>query len=148
MEDYLSLILPFWVSYKVYFLYAAYSWLLLTILGIPILYVTYGFVMAAKRARDEKLSQRKVLIVDGSIAFLGVLLDAILNVVVFPILTLDFRKSTTLTLVTGRLCAYNENPNERKFRRWYADVFAAFLDGKDPSGDHVKGANFQFKWLD
>lgn len=124
------------------------AWAISAVVGILVLYVGYGFAMSAKRARDEKRSQRKVVAVDVFIAFWFVLLDAYLNLFVFSILCLDFRKKQTLTLVTGRLCQYNANPDERAFRRWYSDVFAAFLDGKDPSGDHVKGTNFTFKWLD
>jgi hypothetical protein len=104
--------------------------------------------MSAKRARDENKSQRVVVLVDTAIVFPFILLDAYLNIFVFSILCLDFRKKQTLTLVTGRLCKYSEEPDERAFRRWIAHVFAAFLDGKDPSGDHVKGDNFSFKWLD
>ena len=131
-----------------YLMYAAIGWLVSAVVGILALYVGYGFAMNAKAARDLKLSQRKVVYVDGFIVFWFVLLDAYLNLFVFTVLCLDIRKKQTLTLVTGRLCQYNEDPDERKFRRWFADVFAAFLDGKDPSGDHVKGANFSFKWLD
>lgn len=128
--------------------WVAGAWLISAIVGILVLYIGYGFAMSAKRARDEKHSQRKVVAVDVFISFWFVLLDAYLNLFVFSILCLDFRKKQTLTLVTGRLCQYNATPDERAFRRWYADVFAAFLDGKDPSGDHIKGANFSFKWLD
>lgn len=148
MQSYLSLAQSFFTAHQIYFQYALYCWFALALIGIPVLYVVYGFVMSAKRARDENKSQRKVLFVDGTIALFGVLLDFLLNVLVFSVLTLDFRPSTTFTLVTGRLCKYNADLNELKFRRWYAAVFAAFLDGKDPSGDHIKGDSVKFKWLD
>lgn len=124
------------------------AWFALLIIGVPSLYIGYGFVMAAKRADDEGKSQKFVQNVDLFIALPFVLLDALINVFVLSVLTLDFRWKYTFTLVTGRLCMYNAKEDEWAYRRFYADLFAAFLDGKDPSGDHVKGANFSFKWLD
>jgi hypothetical protein len=146
--NYLEIITFALAPYQPYLMWTAIGWLASAIIGIPLLYIGFGFAMSAKRARDEKKSQRKVVYVDGFIAFWFVLLDAYLNVFVFTVLCLDFRPKQTFTLITGRLCQYNASPDERAFRRWFADVFAAFLDGKDPSGDHVKGNNFSFKWLD
>lgn len=133
---------------SVYLTLAGCAWLTLAVIGTLVLYVGYGFAMAAKKARDDGKSQRKVVYVDVFISLWFVLLDAILNVLVFSVICLDFRPKTTFTLVTGRLCHYNYDPDERAFRKWVAHFLAAFLDGKDPSGDHIKGTNFSFKWLD
>ena len=103
--------------------------------------------MSAKSARDKGLSQRKVVFTDGLIASVGVLLDAALNVLVWSVVCLDFRLKTTITLVTQRLSLYNTTPDERRFRRAVANTMAAFLDGKDPSGDHVRGLNTDIPWL-
>ena len=123
-------------------------WLAFGLVGSLALYVGYGFAMSAKRARDAGVSQRKVVVVDGCLALPFILLDALLNVFFYSIITLDFRPEYTLNLVTGRLCRYNADPNERHFRRCIADAAAAFLDGKDPSGDHIKGFNIHLNWLD
>ena len=37
-------------------LYIAVAWLVLAVVTLPVLYVGYGFVMAAKRANDAGLS--------------------------------------------------------------------------------------------
>ena len=76
------------------------------------------------------------------------MLDALLNLFVFSVLFLDVRPKALFTLVTGRLCFYNTNPNERAWRLWLTHIFAAFLNGKDPDGHHVKGEVPKFKWLD
>lgn len=123
-------------------------WLAFGLLGSVALYVGYGFAMAAKRARDLGLSQPWVVAVDMAVALPFLLLDFLLNLLFLSVLMLDFRPSHSLTLVTKRLCRYSLDPEERRFRKWTADFLAAFLDGKDPSGDHVKGANQRFNWLD
>ena len=126
---------------------AAQIWLAFALIGIPVLYVGYGFVMSAKRANDLKLSQKKVVVVDACIAVPFVVLDVLLNVFVFSVLSLDFRPRYTFTTITHRLSLYSADPNERLFRKGLADLAAAFLDGKDPSGDHVNGINQPITWL-
>lgn len=128
-------------------LIAAAVWLLFALISIPLVYIGYGFAMAAKSARDGGFSQPRVVLVDGLIVLPFFILDVLVNILVFPILCLDPRPKKTFTTVTSRLCQYNEDPKSWKLHRFYADFFAAFLDGKDPSGDHVKGSNFKFKWL-
>lgn len=122
-------------------------WLAFALLAVPLVYIGYGFAMAAKKARDMGLSQKNVVIVDGLIVLPFFILDVLVNIIVFPVLCLDLHPRRTFTTVTSRLCQYNENPHTWRLRKFWADVFAAFLDGKDPDGDHVKGANFKFKWL-
>lgn len=140
------------LHYQQVLTYILYSWIALALIGIPVLYVGYGFVMSAqmasKKPEGEGRTQRKVLFVDGFIALLFLLLDVILNVLVLSVLTLDFRWSKTFTMITSRLSQYNTNPDELPYRQWYATFFAAFLDGKDYAGKHIKGAKFTFKWLD
>ena len=123
-------------------------WLAFGLVGSLALYVGYGFAMAAKRARDAGVSQHIVVVIDGCLVLPFVLLDAALNLFFYSILMCDLRPAYTLTLVTGRLCKYNADPDERAFRKRLADIAAAFLDGKDPSGDHVKGPNRRMLWLD
>lgn len=132
-----------WIAHWV-----AVCWLVLLVVGTPLLYVGYGFAMSAKGARDRGASQAVVVKVDGAIVLPFMVLDAVLNVLVFSVITLDFRRAYTLTYLTERLSRYSRDAGERKFRRFIADVFAAFVDGKDPSGDHILGANTRFSWLD
>jgi hypothetical protein len=104
--------------------------------------------MAAQRAKKEGLSQRKVVFVDMFFTLWIALLDLYLNVFVFSVLCLDFRPKNTFTMVTQRLSGYSSNAHERPFRKAIANFVAAFLDGKDPSGDHIRGENLKFRGLD
>lgn len=124
------------------------GWCVLAIIGTVVLYIGYGFAMSAKGARDRGASQAVVVKVDSAIAFPFVLLDAVLNVSVYSFIALDFRSAYWLTLATKRFSLYNLDPDEWRWRRFLASVFAAFLDGKDPSGDHILGQNPRFSWLD
>jgi hypothetical protein len=89
-----------------------------------------------------------VVVVDTLIALPFVLLDAALNVLVYSVVFFDFRPKNLFTMITGRLCRYNADPTERHWRLQIVGVFAAFLNGKDPDGHHVKGEVPHFKWLD
>jgi hypothetical protein len=123
-------------------------WLCFSLSGIVILYIGFGFVMNAKLAMEESRSQKIVVDVDTTLASFFLLLDLLLNIFTFSILMLDFRWDRTLTMVTNRLSQYNNDPDERAFRKWTADLFAAFLDGKDgPKFDHITGPNYKFPWL-
>lgn len=130
-------------------------WLVLALVGIPVLYMGYGFVTSAMRARDAKVnpSPDYVVKVDSVISTFFILLDGLLNVLVFPFLCLDFRPSMAfrlvtvkgytfpwLELVTERLSRYNEDPTEWPPGRFVARLFAPFLDAKDPKGWHVRPA--------
>lgn len=134
---------------KQYGVMALAAWLLLAVPGALVMYVGYGFAMSAKRARDDAVnpSPKHVVVVDSLIAFPFIVLDALLNLIVMPVICLDFRPGRAWDLITGRLCKYNADPQEWAYRRWIADLVAAFLDAKDPSGDHIKGENARIKWL-
>lgn len=134
-------------------------WLYFGIRGTVKLYVGYGFVMIAQDAKIQGRSQDLVIKVDYLIAVYYTLLDALLNVLFYTVVCLDPRAATTWNLLTGRLCIYNA-PDYGKdawpgfrwwfaYHKWWADLFAAFLDGKDIRGDydHVKGSNRKFGWL-
>ena len=134
-------------------------WLYSGVRGTVKLYIGYGFVMAAQDAAVEGRSQAGVVKVDSVIAFCYILLDACLNLLFYSVVCLDPRKQTTWNLLTGRLCIYNAADYGKDawpvlrwwfaYHKWWADVFAAFLDGKDIRGDydHVKGINRKFDWL-
>ncbi|MES2685730.1 MAG: hypothetical protein V4706_02850 [Pseudomonadota bacterium] len=127
---------------------AVAAWLTFALIGIPTLYIGYGFAMAAKRARDDKEnpSQAVVVKVDGLIVFPFIVLDVLLNIFVVSVLMLDFRRKHTLNMVTGRFCLYSADPGERAFRRWTTVLLAAFLNGKEK--DHIAGVVQRFSWLD
>lgn len=135
-------------QYSNYFKWLGAVWLASFFIGLPVMYVGYGFAMSAQRAKQEDLSQRKVVFVDKFLILLIALLDLYLNIFVFSVLCLDFRLKTTFTMVTQRLSRYSLETQERPFRKAIANFLAAFLDGKDPSGDHIKGNNFKFRGLD
>lgn len=114
-----------------------------------VLYIAFGFAMAAMGARDRGVSQRGVLLLDTVIVIPFFILDIILNMFFYSFLMLDFRpKKWLLRTMTSRFSQYNQDPNERAFRKWAANFFAALLDGKDPKGDHIEGENLKFSWLD
>jgi hypothetical protein len=135
-------------QYSDYFKWLGVAWLASLFIGLPVMYVGYGFAMSAQRAKQEGLSQRRVVFVDTFLTLLIALLDFYLNIVVFSVLCLDFKPKNTFTMITQRLSRYSLDTQEKKFRKSIADFVAAFLDGKDPSGDHIKGRNFKFKSLD
>lgn len=145
--SYLDIVL-FFSQHSIYFKYAGFLWLASFLIGVPVMYVGYGFAMAAQRAKQEGLSQRKVVFVDTFLTLWIALLDFYLNVVVFSVLCLDFRPRNTFIMITQRLSRYSLDTQERGFRKCIANFTAAFLDGKDPSGDHIKGHNLKFKGLD
>lgn len=140
-------------------------WLLLATIGQVVLYVGYGFVQSARKAAAPgpggaaPLSQRRVAQFDYLLALACVALDALSNLLVYSVLMLDLRPSVMFRrvdfrgwtlwvpeLVTGRFCIYSLAAEEVAFRKWTADVLAAFLNGKD--ADHIKGVTRRFAWLD
>jgi len=131
--------------------YIAAAWLVLAVVIPPLLYIGYGFAMAAIRDRDGKLSPPYVAVVDGVLAIPVVLLDGVCNFLILPIVCLDFRPTYTFRkvtfkgftfpffeLVTERLSRYNEDATEWAYRRWVARSVAPFLDAKDPKGWHIR----------
>lgn len=126
------------------------TWLIYAIVLTVLLYYGYGFAMSGRAARDHadpaQRSQRVVAEVDTKLSFPVVVLDAIYNVTVLTIVTFDFRWKQTFNLATGRLNLYTAATDERQFRVWLANVYAAFLNGKDK--DHIKNVTMHFAWLD
>lgn len=131
--------------------YLITAWLAFAIFGALALYIGYGFVMCAKRAKDDGSSPAHVYRVDSLLAIPVVILDGLYNVLVLPVLCLDFRlhyafrryqyKSVNLwlfELVTERFSRYSEDKTEWRWRRWIALTTAPFLDSKDPKGWHVR----------
>ena len=131
-----------------------YAWIAFATFGALVLYVGYGFVMSAKRANDARLSLPYVYCVDAFLSLPVVILDGLYNVLVLPVICLDFRpsyafrtvqvKAFTLPffeLVTERLSRYNEDKTEWRYRRFIALHVAHFLDAKDPKGWHVRKAS-------
>ena len=122
-------------------------WLLFAFWGTLSLYVGFGFVMAAIRARNNKQSQTVIYVIDVTIAIFFLILDVLLNVVVYPFICLDLRPKNIFTTISHRMSRYNSDPKERMYRKYIASLFAAALDGKDVTGDHIKGQDIYFKWL-
>ncbi len=122
-------------------------WFSFFTLGTLVLYIGFGFAMCAIRARKEGKTQDVIFGIDAVISVLFLILDVVLNIVVYPIVCLDFRFRYTITTISHRMSLYNEDGNERRYRKFIASLFAAALDGKDPSGDHIRGPNEYFKWL-
>lgn len=131
------------------------AWLLLAVVGIPVLYIGYGFVMSAIRARDAQVnpSPPHVVKIDAVISGFFVTLDGLLNVLVFSVLCLDPRPSMMFRmvtmfgvtfpwfeLITERLSRYSEDPTEWLPGRFVARLFAPFLDAKDTKGWHIRSA--------
>nr|DAQ81598.1 MAG TPA: hypothetical protein [Caudoviricetes sp.] len=125
-------------------------WLLWAVASTIALYYGYCFAMAGRGARDHadpaQRSQRLVAVVDTKLSFPVVVLDALYNVTVLTIVMCDFRWAHTFNLATGRLNLYTASADERYFRVWLANVYAAFLNGKDK--DHIKNVTMRFGWLD
>jgi len=134
--------------------YLALAWLAFAVIGGLALYVAYGFVMSAivdrKRARAAGVEFGIVERIDGVIAVPAVLLDGLINVLVLPIVCLDFRlkgwfKIVTyrgmtfpfFDLVTARLQGYHDDPKAWRYHKWIAKIGVQFLDRKDPKGWHV-----------
>lgn len=104
-------------------------------LSIYVLWVFYLAVMNLKRAQDAGTISRVALFFGYPLLFAGVLLDWVVNVVVFTILFLEFPASP-YELVTGRLKrhAYSAHGWRTSFAAWFSK---SLLDAFDPSGKHV-----------
>ena len=133
---------------------AAAAWLAFALVGIPVLYVGYGFVMSAIVDRDAGraagLQPTIVEKVDAIIAAPFVFLDAMLNLLVMPVVCLDIRlkgwfrivtfrglRFPFSDLITARLKIYHADPDEWAYRKKIARLGVKFLDRKDPKGWHV-----------
>ena len=126
-------------------------WLALAVVGTVVLYVGYGFTMAADLADEQGRSPRHVYLADATIATFFILLDGLLNSFVYSLICLDPRPSYAFRrvkvkgysvwffeLMTERFSRYNEDSAEWWWRRKVAAAFAPFLDGKDRKGWHIR----------
>ena len=126
-------------------------WLALAVVGTVVLYVGYGFTMAADLADEQGRSPRHVYLADATIATFFILLDGLLNAFVYSLICLDPRPSYAFRrvkvkgysvwffeLMTERFSRYNEDSAEWWWRRKVAAAFAPFLDGKDRKGWHIR----------
>ncbi|MCY1167135.1 hypothetical protein D9M73_70920 [compost metagenome] len=125
---------------------AAGAWIIYAVVLTVLLYYGYGFAMAGRKGKLSGDSQRMVVKIDTVLSFPVVLLDALYNLTVLPVVMFDFRWKHTWNLATGRLNLYTSTPGERHFRVWLANLYAAFLNGKDK--DHIKNVTMHFAWLD
>lgn len=109
--------------------------LLYSLLLVYLLWLFYLAVMNLKRARDDGTISRVALWLGYPILVVGLLLDWLVNVLIFTVLFLD-APGEPYELVTGRLKRHAYGPEgwRRKFARWFADHL---LDPFDPSGRHV-----------
>ena len=106
--------------------------------------------MAMNSAHEGGVEGGIVERVDGVFAVFAVLLDALYNMIVMPVICLDWRlkgwfrlvtfKGMTFPfpdLITARLMGYYENSKECSYRKRIAAIGVLFLDRKDPKGWHV-----------
>jgi hypothetical protein len=104
-------------------------------LSVYVLYIFYLAVMNLKRARDEGTASKVALALGYPILIIGLLLDWLVNVLIFTLLFLEL-PGEPYELVTGRLKrhAYGNDGWRKTFARWFADHL---LDPFDPSGKHI-----------
>lgn len=138
-------ILLFLDTYKFVILY---SWLAFFLVGTLVLYVGFGFVMCAMQANKAGKSQKKVYYFDAILSLFFLVLDILLNIFVYTFVCLDPNPKNILLTLSTRLSRYNVDEKQWVYRRWVASLFGAFLDGKDPSEDHITGKNIYLRWLD
>lgn len=114
---------------------------LLKIIGYGIaatyaLWVFYLAVMNLKRAKDAGNLRPIALWLGSPILVVGIVIDWLVNWVVFTVVCLDFPESAG-ELVTGRLKRYvRDEPDtwRASLAFWFADEL---LDAFDPSGKHI-----------
>lgn len=109
--------------------------LLYATLSVYVLWLFYLAVMNLKRAKDAGTISRVALWLGYPILLAGLLLDWMVNVIVFSALFLEL-PATPTELVTGRLKrhAYAQSGWRKEFSIWFA---VHLLDTFDPSGKHV-----------
>ena len=106
---------------------------LFALLSMYVLWIFYLAVMNLKRARDNGSLTRVALFLGFPIAYLGLFIDFLVNVLILPVLFLDLPKEW---LVTSRLIRYwdGEDGWRKDLAHWYA---VNLLDTFDPSGKHI-----------
>lgn len=108
-------------------------WLVaLAVLSVYGLWVFYLAVMNLKRAKDAGTLRPWARRLGGPVLFVGVLLDLLVNWLVFTVLLLELPRET---LVTARLKRHLASGAGWRYRvaRWFC---ADLLDAFDPSGCH------------
>lgn len=133
------------VFLSTYWQVIALCWATFAVVGTLALYVGYGFAMAAIGAHDKGLTSKPVFAIDAILCVIIGILDLVLNLLVYSIVCLDLRPRYWFTTISWRMTYYNEDPDESKYRRTVASIFQAFLDGKDPKGDHIRGPGLILK---
>lgn len=102
------------------------------ILTTYFLYVFYAAVMNIKRVRDMGKLNTMGKVLGYPTLFIGLILDAIVNIFVMTILFLEIPKELT---VTSRLKRHHRDSTG--WRLSIVKFFEPVLDPLDPSGDHV-----------
>lgn len=137
-------ILQFAVEHRIQLLQ---YWLSFFIVGTVVLYIGFGFVMSAIRAKEEGKTQTVVWVADVALALIFLVLDVLLNIFVYTFICFDWKPKNIFTTISHRMSRYNTDETEWRYRKVIASLFGAALDGKDPKGDHITGPNIYFKWL-
>jgi hypothetical protein len=111
---------------------------LTALLSVYVLWLLYLAVMNLKRAKDAGNIPRVSLWLGYPILLAGLLIDWLVNVVIFTVLFFDLPGNAT-ELVTGRLkrYAYGEGYGftwRQRAAHWFAEHL---LDPFDPSGKHI-----------
>lgn len=107
-------------------------YIVVAILVTYFLYVFYAAVMNIKRVRDMGKLNTMGKVLGYPTLFIGLVLDAIVNIFVMSVLLLEIPQELT---VTSRLKRHN-----RESTGWRLNIvkfFEPVLDPLDPSGDHV-----------
>jgi hypothetical protein len=105
----------------------------LVLLTVWLLYVFYAAVMAFKRARDSGQMSPAMRVLGYPALFIGLLLDAAVNLAVCTVLFLELPREL---LVTSRLIRHIKGEGWRAaIARW---ICSNLLDDLDPSGCHCK----------
>jgi hypothetical protein len=108
------------------------TYLLLAPASVYLLWILYVAVMGIKRARDAGTISRTALALGYPVLFVGLALDALVNVCVFSFLMLEVPRELT---VTARLTRHIEHGEgwRQALALWFASTL---LDAFDPRGIH------------
>jgi hypothetical protein len=108
--------------------------LIYAVLSVYVLWLFYLAVMNLKRAKDAGTIPRLSLWLGYPILIVGLVLDWLVNVVVFTVLFLELPGSAT-ELVTGRLDRHYNNGKgwRQRLAGWFGDHL---LHAFDPRGRH------------
>lgn len=107
--------------------------LALGFVSIYILWLFYLAVMNLKRAKDAGKLSRTAYVLGLPILFVGYLLDAAVNLIIFTVILFELPKEL---LVTARLSRLQHGTGWRAtLARWFC---VNLLDQFDPTGCHCK----------